>query len=119
MTDFLPSFRVIIDKDGNLVISSAIKDDQGRYQCSAKNLAASRDTRPVRLKIHGELLEPWCGRWGGDKPVANSHPCRLPLVRGAIVCRRKEEGSWSFFCGWMTRRLLLKSLFLLSLSLKR
>lgn len=36
------------------MISSALKDDQGRYQCSAKNLAASRDTRPVRLKIHGE-----------------------------------------------------------------
>ena len=45
--------RVFIDPRGSLVISVAVKGDQGRYQCSAKNLAATRDTRPVRLRIHG------------------------------------------------------------------
>ena len=46
--------RVRIDDQGNLVIESATKLDQGRYQCSAKNLAATRDSRPVRLRVHGK-----------------------------------------------------------------
>ena len=47
-------YRVRIDEQGNLVIESASKLDQGRYQCSASNLAATRDSRPVRLRVHGE-----------------------------------------------------------------
>ena len=55
----IPSFlcsRVFIDPRGSLVISVAVKGDQGRYQCSAKNLAATRDTRPVRLRIQGKKM---------------------------------------------------------------
>ena len=48
-------FRVNIDDSGNLVIESASKLDQGRYQCSAKNLAITRDSRPVRLRVHGKF----------------------------------------------------------------
>ena len=46
-------FRIRIDEIGSLVVQRVRKEDQGRYQCSAKNLAATRDSRPVRLKIHG------------------------------------------------------------------
>ena len=52
--NFCFDFRVRIDEQGNLVIESASKLDQGRYQCSASNLAATRDSRPVRLRVHGE-----------------------------------------------------------------
>ena len=48
-------FRVKIDDAGSLVIQYVRKEDHGRYQCSAKNLAATRDSRPIRLKVHGEL----------------------------------------------------------------
>ena len=47
-------FRVKIDDAGSLVIRYARKEDHGRYQCSAKNLAATRDSRPIRLKVHGK-----------------------------------------------------------------
>ena len=47
--------RIRIDDTGSLVIQRARKEDHGRYQCSAKNLAATRDTRPIRLKIHGKF----------------------------------------------------------------
>ena len=50
---FVP--RIRIDEIGSLVVQRVRKEDQGRYQCSAKNLAATRDSRPVRLKIHGNL----------------------------------------------------------------
>ena len=50
----LSVFRVSIDDSGNLVIESASKLDQGRYQCSAKNLAITKDSRPVRLRVHGK-----------------------------------------------------------------
>ena len=57
-------YRVRIDDSGNLVIESASKLDQGRYQCSAKNLAVTRDSRPVRLRVHGKfflyLIRPRC-----------------------------------------------------------
>lgn len=44
-----------IDDAGSLVIQYVRKEDHGRYQCSAKNLAATRDSRPIRLKVHGEF----------------------------------------------------------------
>ena len=47
--------RVRIDDVGSLVIQYARKEDHGRYQCSAKNLAATRDSRPIRLKVHGKF----------------------------------------------------------------
>ncbi len=48
--------RIRIDESGSLVIQRVRKEDHGRYQCSAKNLAATRDSRPVRLKIHGKSI---------------------------------------------------------------
>ena len=48
-------YRVKIDDVGSLVIQYVRKEDHGRYQCSAKNLAATRDSRPIRLKVHGEF----------------------------------------------------------------
>ena len=55
MFSFSFIYRVKIDDVGSLVIQYVRKEDHGRYQCSAKNLAATRDSRPIRLKVHGEL----------------------------------------------------------------
>ena len=43
-----------IDNGGNLVIYAAEKSDAGRYQCSAENVASSRLSRPVRLRVNEE-----------------------------------------------------------------
>ncbi len=51
---YLSIYRVRMDDAGNLRISPVMKDDQGRYQCRASNLAASRETKPVRLRVLGE-----------------------------------------------------------------
>ena len=47
--------RIKIDPSGNLVIYNVQKKDQGRYQCTAENIAAIRTSKPMRLKVHGEL----------------------------------------------------------------
>ena len=47
--------RIAIDADGNLNIKRLVKDDNGRYQCSAENLASSRITKAVRLRVLGEF----------------------------------------------------------------
>jgi len=52
--DLTSAKRIKIDESGNLVIIRAEKKDQGRYQCSAENAAASKITKPIRLKVHGE-----------------------------------------------------------------
>ena len=43
-----------IDNGGNLVIYAADKSDAGRYQCAAENVASSRLSRPVRLRVNEE-----------------------------------------------------------------
>ena len=48
------SQRISITYNGHLRISSLIKSDEGKYQCAASNMAAIRDSRPVRLKVHGK-----------------------------------------------------------------
>ena len=52
--DLTSSSRVRIDNGGNLVIYAAEKSDAGRYQCSAENVASSRLSRPVRLRVNEE-----------------------------------------------------------------
>ena len=43
--------RISITYNGHLRISSLRKIDEGKYQCAASNMAAVRDSRPVRLHI--------------------------------------------------------------------
>nr|XP_040567965.1 protein sax-3-like [Lepeophtheirus salmonis] len=50
--DLTSSNRIRIDDSGSLVVQNVRKRDNGRYQCSAKNVAGTRDSRPVRLKVH-------------------------------------------------------------------
>ncbi|XP_040567961.1 immunoglobulin superfamily DCC subclass member 4-like [Lepeophtheirus salmonis] len=50
--DLTSSNRIRIDDSGSLVVQNVRKRDNGRYQCSAKNIAGTRDSRPVRLKVH-------------------------------------------------------------------
>ncbi len=52
--DLTSAKRIKIDEAGNLVIYKAEKKDQGRYQCTAENIAASKISKPIRLKVHGK-----------------------------------------------------------------
>ena len=54
--DLTSAKRIKIDEAGNLVIYKAEKKDQGRYQCTAENIAASKISKPIRLKVHGKKL---------------------------------------------------------------
>ena len=53
--DLTSAKRIKIDEAGNLVIYKAEKKDQGRYQCTAENIAASKISKPIRLKVHGKI----------------------------------------------------------------
>lgn len=55
--DLTSATRIKIDEEGNLVIARAQKKDQGRYQCTAENMAGSRTSRPMRLKVHGKSCQ--------------------------------------------------------------
>ena len=44
----------MIESGGTLRISPVRKEDQGRYQCRATNLAAVRETRTARLRVLGK-----------------------------------------------------------------
>ncbi len=54
--DLTSAKRIKIDEAGNLVIYKAEKKDQGRYQCTAENIAATKISKPIRLKVHGKNL---------------------------------------------------------------
>ncbi len=45
--------RVVVEGEGSLAIRGVRKEDGGRYQCIAENLAGARETPPVRLGVHG------------------------------------------------------------------
>ena len=53
--DLTSAKRIKIDESGNLVIYKAQKKDQGRYQCTAENVASTRTSKPMRLKVHGKF----------------------------------------------------------------
>ena len=52
--DLTSAKRIKIDESGNLVIYKAQKKDQGRYQCTAENVASTKTSKPMRLKVHGK-----------------------------------------------------------------
>ena len=54
--DLTSAKRIKIDESGNLVIYKAQKKDQGRYQCTAENVASSKTSKPMRLKVHGMYI---------------------------------------------------------------
>ena len=43
--------RISITYNGHLRIASLLKSDEWNYQCAASDMAAVRDSRPVRLHI--------------------------------------------------------------------
>ncbi len=46
--------RVVVESEGSLAIRGVRKEDGGRYQCIAENLAGARETPSVRLGVHGK-----------------------------------------------------------------
>jgi hypothetical protein len=48
--------RVVVEAEGGLALRGVRKEDGGRYQCIAENLAGARETPPVRLGVHGEII---------------------------------------------------------------
>ena len=47
--------RMVINSSGHLRIRGLSSSDEGLYVCVAANLAGSRESRPVRLKILSEF----------------------------------------------------------------
>lgn len=41
---------------GNLLIQNTQQADDGRYQCIAKNVADTRESKVAHLKVYGELM---------------------------------------------------------------
>ena len=47
-----------MDENGNLMFAKLMASDEGRYQCSAQNVVATRETAAVLLSVHGKLIYP-------------------------------------------------------------
>lgn len=45
--------RIRVDESGNLVFAKLTSADEGRYQCLAQNVVATRETSAVLLSVHG------------------------------------------------------------------
>jgi hypothetical protein len=50
--------RIRIDGTGNLIFTKLIASDEGRYQCTAQNAVATRETAAVLLSVHGTYSHP-------------------------------------------------------------
>lgn len=42
-------------ENGNLIFAKLMSSDEGRYQCSAQNVVATRETAAVLLSVHGRF----------------------------------------------------------------
>ena len=53
--NFFEFLRLQIVDDGSLLISNVTSEDEGKYQCVAKNVAAMRGSQKATLTLLGEL----------------------------------------------------------------
>ncbi len=49
--------RIRMDENGNLIFAKLMSSDEGRYQCSAQNVVATRETAAVLLSVHGRFRD--------------------------------------------------------------
>lgn len=53
LSRLINEFRIRVDESGNLVFAKLLSSDEGRYQCLAQNVVATRETSSVLLSVHG------------------------------------------------------------------
>ena len=51
------NFRIFIDGEGDLVITNVTDDDEGKYQCLAKNVVGTRSTDKADLRVQGKVIK--------------------------------------------------------------
>jgi len=46
-------FRIHLEGEGDLVIENVSDEDEGKYQCLAKNIVGTRSTEKAELQVQG------------------------------------------------------------------
>jgi len=88
-----------IEGDGDLVIEDVQDDDEGKYQCLAKNLVGTRSTDKVDLSIQGDYImyfehtgSLWqlamASGWESEGPGFKPQRPRQPLIPG---CQKNSK----------------------------
>ena len=51
-------YRVHVEETGDLIIRHVLASDEGKYQCVAHNMAATRESTAVSLSVYGMKSNP-------------------------------------------------------------
>ena len=50
------NLRVHVEETGDLIIRHVLANDEGKYQCVAHNMAATRESPAISLSVYGKFL---------------------------------------------------------------